>query len=339
MMGWLQQGERASGTAWQGVFRMPLIPARCGIAALLLSAFWQPAFAADLVIGMPNWPSAQAAANIMKYGIEQEFGVSVEVREMGTLTIFAGLDSGGVDVHPEVWQPNFDSLIKKYVDDRKTVRLSPKAVTATQGICATRETADKFGIKDISDLDDPANASLLDTDGDGKGEMWIGAQTWLSTSIEKIRARSYGYAETMRLLEMPEDEAMAAVDAAVATDRPIVFYCYSPHPVFKLHDVVRLNEPPHDHAKWKIVLPSDDPGWLSKSSAPVAWPPSRFEIGFASTLAERLPKVASFLSKIDFTQDEVTEMSYALEVERQVPSDYARQWVASRKDRVDGWAR
>src|SRR5262245_1162865 len=292
---------------------MTAIVARMGIAALLLSACWRPALAADIVIGMPNWPSGQAAANIMKYGIEQEFGVSVEVRELGTLTIFAGLDSGGIDVHPEVWQPNFDSLIKKYVDDRKTVRLSPKAVTAAQGICATRETADKFGIKDISDLDDPAKASLLDTDGDGKGEMWIGAETWLSTSIEKIRAKSYGYDQTMKLLEMPEDVAMAAIDAAAATDRPIVFYCYRPHHVFKLHDVVQLGEPAHDDAKWKIVLPSDDPDWLSKSSAPVAWPPSRFAIGFASTLADRLPKVASFLSRIDFTPDEVTEMAYALE--------------------------
>jgi len=335
----LRQGERASGIGCKGVLRLTLMLVRCSLAALMLTAPWRPALAADLVIGMPNWPSGQAAANIMKYGIEQEFHVSVDVREMGSLTIFAGLDDGSVDVHPEVWQPNFDSLIKKYVDDRKTVRLSPKAVTATQGICATRETADKFGIKDIADLADPAKASLLDTDGDGKGEMWIGAQTWLSTSIEKIRAKSYGYDKTMKLLEMPEDVAMAAVDAAAATDRPIVFYCYSPHHVFKLHDVVRLSEPPHDDAKWKIVLPSDDPGWLSKSSAPVAWPPSRFEVGFASTLADRLPKVASFLSKIDFTPDEVTDMSYALEVERQVPSDYAQKWVASHKDRVDGWAR
>jgi len=327
------------GPGWKSALRLTPALVRSGIAALLLSVPWRPALAADLVIGMPNWPSGQAAANIMKYGIEKEFGVSVEVREMGTLTIFAGLDNGSIDVHPEVWQPNFDSLIKKYVDERGTVRLSPKAVPATQGICATRETADKYGIKDVSDLDDPAKASILDTDGDGKGEMWIGAQTWLSTSIEMIRAQSYGYAQTMKLLETPEDVAMAAVDAAAATNRPIVFYCYSPHHVFKLHDVVRLSEPPHDDAKWKIVLPSDDPNWLSKASAPVAWPPSRFEIGFASKLAERLPKVASFLSKIDFTQDEVIDMSYALQVERQAPSDYAQQWVAKHKDRIDGWAR
>jgi glycine betaine/proline transport system substrate-binding protein len=288
---------------------------------------------------MPNWPSGQADANILKFAIEKEFGLSVDVREMGSLTIFAGLDSGEVDVHPEVWQPNYASLVKKYVDERKTVQLSPRAVPATQGICVTRETVEKFGIKDVADLADPKKSAVFDTDGDGKGEIWIGAQTWASTDIETIRADSYGYGRTMELIKAPEDVEMAAVDAAAATNRPIVFYCYSPHFVFELHDIVQLTEPAHDDAKWKIVLPSDDPDWRSKASAPVAWPTSQFEIGFASKLAERLPKVAAFLSKVDFTKDEITEMSYALEVERQDPADFAKKWVAQHEDRVNAWAK
>jgi glycine betaine/proline transport system substrate-binding protein len=310
-----------------------------GISFSILSAFCGTSFAADLLVGMPNWPSGQAAANIIKYGIEQKLGLDVAVQEMGTLTAFAGMDSGTVDVIPEVWQPNFDSLVKKYVDERKTVQLSPKAVSATQGMCTTRETADKLGIKDIKDLDDPKKTAKLDTDGDGKGEIWIGEESWASTSIEKIRAKSYGYAKTLKLLEMPEDVAMAAVDAATATNEPIVFYCYSPHHVFELHDIVELTEPPHDDAKWKIVLPSDDPDWLSKSDAPVAWAPSHFSIGFASKTAERLPKVASFLSNIDFSPAEITDMSYALQVERQDPGEFAKKWIEKHQDRVNAWSK
>ncbi|NGO54991.1 amino acid-binding protein [Mesorhizobium camelthorni] len=297
-------------------------------------------FAADLVVGMPNWPSGQASANIIKYAIEKKLGLDVEVREMGTLIIFAGLDSGEVDIHPEVWQPNLDSVVKKYVDERKSVQLSPKKVSATQGLCATRETTEKFGIKDVADLKDPKKTSVLDTDGDGQGEVWIGAETWSSTPIERIRARSYGYAETVKLLEMPEDVGMAAVDAAAATNTPIVFYCYSPHHVFNLHEIVQLTEPEYDQAKWNIVLPADDPAnWLTKSNAPVAWAPSHFQIAFATKTGERLPKVASFLSNIDFTPEEITEMSYALEVERQDPAAYAQQWIAAHADRLEAWSK
>lgn len=312
---------------------------QCSLSGIFLSVFCGPSLAADLTVGMPNWPSGQAAANIIKYGIEKQLGLAVDVREMGTMTIFAGLDAGEVDIHPEVWHPNFGSLIQKYVEDKKTVRLSPKEVSATQGLCTTRETAEKGGIKDVSDLSDPRKTAIFDTDGDGKGEIWIGASTWSSTTIEKIRARSYGYAETMTLLEMPEDVAMAAVDAAVATGKPIVFYCYSPHHVFELHDIVRLSEPAYDPAKWNVVLPADDTEWLSKSAAPVAWPASHFEIAFSAATAERLPKVASFLSNIDFTPEEVTRMSYALQVERQDPATYARQWVSDHAERVNAWAK
>jgi glycine betaine/proline transport system substrate-binding protein len=297
------------------------------------------AISADLLVAMPNWPSGQAAANIIKYGIKQKLNLDADVREMGSMTAFAGMDSGEVDVYPEVWLPNLDSLVKKYVDGRKTVDLSPKGVPATQGICVTRETADKYGVKDISDLADPKKAAAFDTDGDGKGEMWIGALGWSSTSIEKIRAKSYGYEKTMTLLQMPEDMAMAAVDAAAATGQPIAFYCYSPHHMFKLHDIVQLTEPKHDPAKWHIVMPSDDPDWLTKSEAPVAWDASHFYIGFASSTAKRLPKVAAFLSHIDFTPEEVTEMSYALQVDRQDPAKFAQAWVAKHQDRLNTWSK
>ncbi|MCV3210703.1 amino acid-binding protein [Mesorhizobium sp. YC-39] len=318
-------------------FRQHLL--KVSLAALTVLAVHGQAPAADLLIAMPNWPSGQAAANIIKYGIKQKLQLDADVREMGTMTAFAGMDTGEVDVYPEIWLPNFDSLVKKYVDGRKTVDLSSKGVPATQGICVTRETADKYGVKDISDLADPKKASVFDTDGDGKGEMWIGALGWSSTSIEKIRAKSYGYEKTMTLLQMPEDMAMAAVDAAAATGQPIAFYCYSPHHIFELHDIVELTEPKYDPAKWHIVMPSDDPDWLSKSEAPVAWDASHFYIGFASSTAKRLPKVAAFLSHIDFTPEEVTEMSYALQVDRQDPAKYAQTWVANHQDRLNAWSK
>lgn len=295
--------------------------------------------AADLVIAMPNWWSGKAAANIIKVGLKKEFGLDADAVEMGTLIAFAGLDSGTVDIHPEVWLPNLDNLVKRYVTDAGTVAISPVAVPAWQGICATKVAADKDGIRDISDLSDEKKTAVLDTDGDGRGELWIGAPTWSSTEIERIRANSYGYAKTLTLLEVQEDVGMAAVDAAEATERPMVFACYAPHAVFKLHDIVRLTEPPYDPAKWKVVLPSEDPEWLSKSSAPVGWDAAHYHIAYATSLRQKHPDVVRFLDKIDFKPEEAIDMSYALQVERQDPLAFAEQWVAKNQARVDGWAK
>src|SRR5688572_17211641 len=168
-------------------------PALAGlVAALSWVAGCGMAASADIVIAMPNWPSGQGTANILKVGIAERFGLDAEVQPLGELIAFAGLDSGAVDIHPEVWLPNLDNLVKRYVTDEGTVALSPVGVPAWQGICATRVAAEANGIDDISDLSDPAKTAALDTDGDGRGEMWIGAETWSSTAIERIRANSYG---------------------------------------------------------------------------------------------------------------------------------------------------
>lgn len=308
--------------------------------AVLATAAWfacASSHAADLVIAMPNWSSGQATANILKVSLKQEFGLDADAVEMGTLIAFAGLNSGTVDIHPEVWLPNLDNLVRKYVTEDGTVALSPIGVPAWQGICATRVAADKYGIRDVSDLNDTKKTAALDTDGDGRGEMWIGAQTWSSTTIERIRANSYGYAKTMTLLEMPEDVSMAAVDAAEATQRPMVFNCYAPHVVFKLHDIVRLTEPPFDPAKWKIVLPSEDPAWLSKSSAAVGWSTAYYHIAYATRLRQKYPEVARFLDNVRLTPEDATDMSYAIQVERQDPYKFATQWVAKNQARVKEW--
>jgi glycine betaine/proline transport system substrate-binding protein len=312
---------------------------KTALAASTLALSCMCAQAADLVIAMPNWWSGKASANIIKVGLKKEFGLDADAVEMGTLIAFAGLDSGQVDIHPEVWLPNLDNLVKRYVTDAGTVALSPIGVPAWQGICATKVAVDKDGIRDISDLSDEKKTAVLDTDGDGRGELWIGAPTWSSTEIERIRANSYGYAKTLTLLEVQEDVGMAAVDAAEATDRPMVFACYAPHAVFKLHDIVRLTEPPYDPAKWKVVLPGEDPEWLSKSSAPVGWDAAHYHIAYATSLRKKYPDVARFLERIDFKPEEAIDMSYALQVERQDPLAFAEQWVAKNQARVDGWAK
>lgn len=139
------------------------------MAALLSVPSGAGAWAADLVIAMPNWSSGQATANILKVAIEREFGLEADAIEMGTLIAFAGLDSGKVDIHPEVWLPNLDNLLERYVKNAGTVAISPLGVPAWQGICATRTAVERYGIKDISDLNDPQKTAALDTDGDGRG--------------------------------------------------------------------------------------------------------------------------------------------------------------------------
>ena len=308
-----------------------------GLCAALLFAGVSSAQAADVVVGVPNWPSATATANILKVVLEDNLGLEVELQNGTNPVIFEAMDSGSMHVHPEVWLPNQANLHDKFVKSRGTVRMSPNGVPSFQGMCVTKATAERTGITEVADLADPDMARNFDTNGDGRGEVWVGASGWASTNIEKIRAKSYGYDETMELLEMDEALATANVDSAVAKDANHVFYCYTPNHLFALHDLVILKEPAYDASKWKIIHPTDDPQWLEKSSAPVAWDLAYLHVHYAASLERDHPEAAALLSKVKLTTDLVSRMTFALVVEKTSPGDYARQWAEENAGLVDSW--
>jgi glycine betaine/proline transport system substrate-binding protein len=304
----------------------------------LLLAFSDDAMSQEkIVIGMPAWPSAEVTANILDMLLSERFGVETELKQRGTLTVLNEVNAGSIQIHPEIWLPNLTAALERMGGDDSNVMLSPVSVSASQNICVTRTTAEQTGISALADLTDPNMAAKFDSNGDGLGEMWIGAPTWSSTVVEKIRARSYGYDKTMTLLEMPENVAMAAVDAADAADAPIVFYCYAPHHVFALHDVVRLSEPAYDPDRWVLVDSSSDDQWLKKSRAETAWDQSKFHVGYSKSVKDSHPEIAGFLDKIAYSPDDIVAMSYAVEVDRIRPEEVARTWIEQNSDRIEEW--
>ena len=293
--------------------------------------------AADIVIGVPNWPSVNATAHILKTVLEDNLGLEVELQNGTNPIVFEAMDKGSMHVHPEVWLPNQDNLHNTYVKEKGTVAMAPNGVQAFQGMCMEKGMAEKHGFKSITDLTDPEKAAVLDSDGDGKGEVWIGATGWASTNVEKVRAKSYGYDQTLQLIEMDETLALAKLDAAVKQGRPFAFYCYTPNYIWELYDLQILKEPPYDAAQWNVIQPTDDPDWLAKSSAAVGWDFAYLHVHYAKSLEIDHPEAASILGKVKFKTDDISAMTYALVVEKADPAEYARKWIEENAAQVEEW--
>ena len=305
-----------------------------GISGLAMCASVQ---AADLVIGVPNWVSVTAMAHVAKVVLEDNLGIEVELQNATNPIVFEAMDKGTMHVHPEVWLPNQQNLFETYVEQKGTVVKAPNAVIAFQGMCVPNGTAEKHGVTEITDLTNPDIAKLFDSDGDGRGEIWIGATGWASTNVEKIRAKSYGYDQTLELIEMDETLAMAQLDAAVAQDRPHVFVCWTPHHMFGLHDLTVLKELAHDPEKWNVTQPTDAADWLEISSAPVAWSDTYLHIHYAKALETDQPQAAQILSNLKVDAAQVSDMVFAITVEKQDPAELAKMWVEENADLVDSW--
>ena len=295
------------------------------------------ASAADIVIAQPNWATAKLTAYILKTIIEDNMGLDVELQTASNPVIFEAMESGSMHIHPEVWLPNQANLHNKYVKQRGTVLFARNGIPAFQGMCTTKATADALGIKKITDLSDPDMAANFDLNGDGKGEIYIGGSGWASTLIERIRAKSYGYDETLELQELAESAAYGNLDSAVANGKHWVGYCYTPHHLFALHDIVILEEPKYDASKWKIVQPTDAPDWLEQSDAGVAWDLAYLHVHYAKALQDSYPEVARMLSKISLTTEAAGDMAYADTVDRVNPEEYARKWVDENASLIASW--
>lgn len=308
-----------------------------GLAAAI-SAFAMPGFAAEEVkIGLPSWTGAQAIGHLLGEIVTSRIGGSVEYVPGNNATIFQAMDQGkgDIDVHPDVWLPNQESFTKKYVDEAGTVTLSSNPYEGNQGFCVSQDFAKANSITDIADLGRPDVAALMDSDGNGKGEMWIGAPGWASANVNEVKTRDYGLLDFIEPIRAEESVKTARIKDSIAKGEGYAFYCYKPHAVWFMFDVEMLSEPTYDPAKYTMIQPSDDADWYAKSSVATKDALKEVQIAWSNSLAERSPAIAEFFANFAVTADDVSGLAYEISANGVEPADAAKAWIEANSDRVD----
>ena len=314
---------------------------RKSILVLILSAISiNVVQAADkIIVGQLNWGYAKVMTNVIKIVAEQNYGLQVDTVPGNHAVFFKAMDqgTGEVDVHPEVWLPNNQGLVDQYVNENQTVVLTNQKFAAFDGFCTTQDAVNTYGLKSVYDLTRPEIVQLTDRDGDGKGEIWMGAPGWSSTKIHQIRARDYGFADLYELTVSEENIILAQIDADAKAGKVIVWACYLPHHVFGMHELAIIEEPAHDPEKWSVANLNDDPNWLENSHVSTAFPPISSHMAYSKRLETEAPDMARLLNGIQFSQQLINEWSFAVSVEERDPETYAGEWVSANQDIVKSW--
>lgn len=310
---------------------------RLMIGAMIAAALSMPAKAADITIGVPNWAAAEAINYMLETLIERETGLEVDHVSSTNPVIFEAMHNGDMDVHPDVWLPNQKNLTGRFVEQEGTVALSDNSYNGFAGFCVTKQTADTLGVKSIYDLADPEIAKHFDTDGDGQGEIWVGATGWAGTSIDTVRLTTYGVAETFKLLELDETIAISRMKDATSSGKPFASLCFAPHLMFQLADLVQLEEPAYEESKWTMVQPTDDPNWLEKSHIEVAYPPIKIQIAYAKRLEEEAPRAVEIMRGVQLDTETVNGWNFKIVEEKRPVAEVMDEWMAANKERIDGW--
>ncbi len=309
-----------------------------GIALIL--ATLANAGAQSLVrIAEPNWASGRAIAGLIKVVIEDKLGGAAELVPGTNAVIFKAMDrgKGEIDVHPDVWLPNQSNFTTEYVDERNTVALSNHSYDGIAGFCVSRAFSEAHGIRSVFDLATPEAAALTDRDGDGMGEIWVGAQGWASTKANSVKVRDYGITNFFEPIIAEEEVASASIKDAINKGEGYVFYCYAPHFNWFIFDMVMLEEPEFEDAKYKMIQPAEDPDWFEKSKITTGDKPKTIHVGYSKTLEQRVPSIANFLSNIALDTETVNGWTHEIVVLKRDSQEVARAWVAENAERVDRW--
>ncbi|WP_170480190.1 ABC transporter substrate-binding protein [Ruegeria arenilitoris] len=307
------------------------------ISAAVLGLISAPAFAEDVKIGVPSWTGAQAIAHVLGEIVSSRIGGTVEYVPGNNATIFQAMDQGkgDIDVHPDVWLPNQESFTKKYVDEAGTVTLSSNPYEGNQGFCVSKDFGEKMNITDIADLGRPDVAAAMDSDSNGKGEMWIGAPGWASANVNEVKVRDYGLLDFIEPIRAEEAVKTARIKDSIAKGEGYAFYCYKPHAVWFMFDVEMLTEPTFDPAKYVMVQPSDDPDWYNKSMVATKDALKQVQIAWSNSLVDRSPAIAEFFDNFALTADDVSSLAFEISANGKDPADVAKSWVEANSDRVD----
>ena len=290
-------------------------------------------------IAEPNWASARAISGLIKVIIEDKLGGKAELVPGTNAVIFKamGEGKGDIDVHPDVWLPNQKNFTDEYVAANKTVAISQNNYKGKAGLCISKAISEKHKIKSVFDLATPEAAKLMDRDGDGKGHIWVGAKGWASTPQNLVKVRDYGITNFFKVIEAEEEVATAAINDSIAKSTGYAFYCYAPHYNWFIFDMVMLEEPAFDPAKYVMVQPTADPNWFQKSKITTGDEVKSIHVGYSKSLEKRVPPIADFLSKIELDTETVNKWTHEIVVKKRDSQAVAREWIAANSKRVDKW--
>jgi glycine betaine/proline transport system substrate-binding protein len=311
---------------------------KCTLVALLLitsivltlGTSW--AARKNVIISEQSWAGSAAICQVMKYVLENKLDIPAKVTQLSGAATWVGMDKGDVDVFSDIWETAEAAGIEKYTKEKKSAEVVLSYADAPQGWYIPKYVAEEHGIKTIEDL--KGKEQIFDIDSDGKGDLWGGPTSWKMAEMTDIRIRDYGLA--FDNLGVEQWAWLATLKAAILNKKAVIFYYWEPEWLFTVYDLVKIEEPAFDPAKWKFVQKKPEE---SKITCEIK--PTNVWVGISKKMEKRNPKAYNFFQNWSIPIDEVNELIAMMadlpENPKMSGEDAAKKWVGDNPDIVNGW--
>ncbi|WP_162918859.1 ABC transporter substrate-binding protein [Taklimakanibacter deserti] len=276
-----------------------------------------------------NWTSQLVLSNVVGQ-ILQAQGNNVEYKSSDTQLQYTALAAGDMDFQVEVWEGSQAESFEKALANGAVDLGAHEAVTREDWWYPTYMNEMCPGLPDWKALD--ACAGKLATAETGSKGRFVGPPAdWGKHYSERIQALK------MNFQEVPVGQAAtlwAELQAAYDRKEPIVLFNWTPNFIeakfegqfveFPTYEAACLSDP-----KWGV-----NPDAVYDCGAPAK---GYLKKAGSKQLAEKWPKAAAILKKVNFTNPQIAAAAAMVDVEGMTPEDAAKKWVTENEAVWKAW--
>jgi len=271
-------------------------------AALVLAVSAGLAGAAEkptLNIGfVDGWSDSEATTHVAAEVIKQRLGYEVKLVPVATGIMWQGMAKGQLDAMLSAWLPTTHGAYYERFKD-KVVNLGSNFTGAKIGLIVP-DYVSATRIADLRESENDFDARIVGIDA-GSGVM-------LKTA-EAITAYDLDY----KLQASSSTAMLAELERSIRAEEPIVVTGWIPHWMF---------------TKWKLRFLEDPKGIYGAAE--------HVDTLVSPELSAKAPSVVAFLSKFNWTANEIGTVMLAIE-EGATPAEAAQQWITANPQRVQEW--
>ena len=294
-----------------------------------------PALAKEtLVFSDLSWDSAQVHNRIAAMIIEHGYGYGVDYIPVDTISGFAGLMRGDIDITMEIWTDNQQPAWREAVAAGKVIDLGPNFPDSWQGwlvptFVIKGDPARGIkpmapDLKSVSDL--PKYKDLFkDVEDPGKGRFYSCIAGWECEKINEKKFAAYGLNDTYNLFLPGSGAALVtSMAAAYKKGEPWFGYYWAPTWALGLYDMTPLEEPAYDPE-------------VFKATANCAYPSVKVNIAVNPGMLKKAPEVVEFLKKYETTQAMANKFLGFMETKDADTQSAAEWFLKNNEDVWTGW--
>ena len=275
------------------------------------------------------WNGSAVNVAVAKQLLESEFGYTVETVDIDENAQWSAINTGDLHASLEVWPSGHAQNVTDFIDnpDGNVANLGLLGPVGAIGWFTPTFVVEQYpALATWEGYLDPELAGMFATAETGdKGQFLGGDPSWVQYDDDII-------ANLGLHLEVvwagSEEAILAAVDASISREEPVLVYFWTPHSAFNAYDLTQVELPAYSD---ECYATADDDG------VDCAYPADPlFKIAWEG-LEEAAPAAWALLHNMSYTTADQIFMLAAVESEGKSVEEAAAAWIAANESTWSAW--